>query len=492
MQWISGTFGFEALCDEARLKQALVLLQSRYGFESVELGVFDERNRRIAYAGSAASGGVSNINAQNRGAMVGKLFFNEQDVAAYTLSVQEGSHDSSWMLRAVIDARALDEIVPSAHAGERGAVFLLQKGRTFPVALSVADRLTEDRLSADRLPDEVVANLSRHAETGNDEPPVIECVDRSGLERLYAAGSIQGTDWWIILQQDASAAYSQFSRIRTVAVVLLLAIGFLLAANAFSLSKKLVRKIEEADKKKQRRIEQMYQTSKLASIGELAAGIAHEINNPVAIMVEEAGWINDLLEEEEFARGKNLNEFGRALDQIKSQGERCKAITQKLLSFARESGFRMEKVRLIELIGDVLDIMAKRSFFEKVRIDLNVQKDLPELSLPRIELQQVLVNLINNAVDAMKGKEGTLFLSAGLERDHLWIEVADDGCGIPEQHLQRIFDPFFTTKPVGQGTGLGLSICYGIIKKMGGSIQVENLVDRGASFRIRIPREALV
>ena len=204
-------------------------------------------------------------------------------------------------------------------------------------------------------------------------------------------------------------------------------------------------------------------------------------------MVEEAGWIDDLLEEEEFREGKNLSEFRRALKQIRTQGKRCKEITHKLLSFARKTDSRVQEIQLNELIEDIIDISAKSAKYSGVAINTNIQKDLPAIEASQTELQQVLLNLINNALDAMEKKGGTMSISAQLEEDNIVIEVSDNGPGIPEDNLARIFDPFFTTKPVGKGTGLGLSICYGIIKKLGGEITVRSVIDIGTTFRVIIP-----
>jgi len=234
----------------------------------------------------------------------------------------------------------------------------------------------------------------------------------------------------------------------------------------------------------------MFQTGKLASIGELAAGIAHEINNPVAIMVEEASWIDDLLEEEEFHEGRNLSEFKRALTQIRTQGMRCKEITHKLLSFARKTDSRIQEVQPKELIQDMISFLEKRAKYSGVAINTDIQEDLPPIKVSPTELQQVLLNLMKNALDAMEKSGGTLSVSARREDDNFVIEVSDNGPGIPEDALSQIFDPFFTTKPEGKGTGLGLSICYGIIKKMDGEITVESAVNEGTTFFISLPVKA--
>jgi two-component system NtrC family sensor kinase len=256
---------------------------------------------------------------------------------------------------------------------------------------------------------------------------------------------------------------------------------------AFFLSTITVNRIAKADTEKEMMNQQVIETGKLASIGELAAGIAHEINNPVAIMVEEAGWIQDLLEEEEFQEGENLEEFSRALAQINSQGRRCKEITHKLLSFARKTDSQVHELQINELVEEVISLSTQRARYSSVTVNTNLDQNLPQIPISSTEFQQVLLNLINNAMDAMEKTGGTLDISTSQQNEDIFIILKDTGPGIPEVNLSKIFDPFFTTKPVGKGTGLGLSICYGIIKKMGGQISVQSAVNKGTTFTIQIP-----
>jgi two-component system NtrC family sensor kinase len=283
---------------------------------------------------------------------------------------------------------------------------------------------------------------------------------------------------------------AHFDRAVFRASVAVLVAGGLIAANAFSLARKTVRTIQAADRKKERMAEQMLQTGKLAAIGELAAGVAHEINNPVAIMIEEAGWIGDLLQGDALDSHPDRLEIERAARQIQTHGKRCKEITHKLLSFARETQFSLTEVNLPALIADVVQISAKRAESSNVTIRTKVQDGLAPALLPPTELQQVLFNLINNALDVMESTGGTLTITAAVDGEILRIAVADTGPGIPEEDRQKIFDPFFTTKPVGKGTGLGLSICYGIVKRIGGSIKVHSDPGRGATFVVSLPLAA--
>ena len=233
---------------------------------------------------------------------------------------------------------------------------------------------------------------------------------------------------------------------------------------------------------------QFIEAGKMASIGELAAGIAHEINNPVAIMVEEAGWMSDLLEEDEaILASPNLPELQRALNQIRTQGARCREITHKMLRFARKSDLRIQEVHINALIQEVVALSDKRARYSGCSVILELEADLPPVAASASEMQQIFLNLINNALDAMEGKGGTLTITTRRVGDMAEIAIADTGEGIPKANLTRIFDPFYTTKPVGKGTGLGLSICYTIIKNMGGDILVQSQVGQGTTFTIRLP-----
>ncbi len=229
------------------------------------------------------------------------------------------------------------------------------------------------------------------------------------------------------------------------------------------------------------------QGGKLSLLGDLAAGIAHEINNPVAIMLEEAGWIEDLLGEEEFRDSQNVQEFKRALAQIKTQGARCKAIIQNLVSFGQKSSVKVGDVRINDLVADVVRSYEKKARAGNVKIETHFAASLPPCRLSASQMQQVLTNLINNALDAVDPEGGRVTVSTRCDGRDVVIDVADNGPGIPPAHLDKVFEPFFTTKPVGKGTGLGLSICYGFVQKMGGDITVDSEAGIGTTFHVRLP-----
>lgn len=198
--------------------------------------------------------------------------------------------------------------------------------------------------------------------------------------------------------------------------------------------------------------------------------------------------MEDLLDEEDLQFSHNVQEFRHSLEQIRMQGTRCREITHKLLSFARKTDPRPKKVEINGVIEDVIALSEQRARFSNVRIRRDLAGGIPTISISPSEMQQVLLNLVNNAFDALDQKGGgEVRIVTEMEDGAIVISVADDGEGIPEENLSRIFHPFFTTKPVGKGTGLGLSICYGIVKKWGGAIEVSSTIGVGTAFHIRFP-----
>lgn len=233
--------------------------------------------------------------------------------------------------------------------------------------------------------------------------------------------------------------------------------------------------------------EHLIEAGKLASVGELATGFAHEINNPIAIMLEEAGWIGDLLDEEAIGKNQNLDELRRALQQIINQGGRCREITHKLLVFAEKNDSRVSDIQINDIIEEVIGISKQRTKDSNINIVMRLDPNLPKMAASPSEMQQVFLNLIDNAIDAIGDSGGNIEITSRLIGEHVTIDVADTGKGIPDALMNRIFDPFFTTKPVRKGTGLGLSICYGIINKMSGNITLTSSVGVGTTFHVHLP-----
>jgi two-component system, NtrC family, sensor kinase len=227
---------------------------------------------------------------------------------------------------------------------------------------------------------------------------------------------------------------------------------------------------------------------RLSSLGELAASIAHEINNPLAVISESAGWLRSKTGRVDTPRSDLESSVERALDKIESAIDRAVRISHNFLRFARAPDAVVRDIDLGELCSEVRDLMAKTAANTNITVETKItpEADLTVNSDP-YQLRQVLLNLVTNAVQAI-GRDGEVDIVVAGEVEEVHITVTDDGPGIPEEHLERIFEPFFTTKEEGQGTGLGLAVSRGIIEKLGGQIEVDNRPGSGCSFHLILPR----
>ncbi len=224
----------------------------------------------------------------------------------------------------------------------------------------------------------------------------------------------------------------------------------------------------------------LVQSQRLASLGKLAAGIAHEINNPLGgILVLSSLVVEDLKEND--PHWENLQE-------VIKQTMRCRDIVKGLLQFSRQEEGKTEYVKVNDILNNTLSLIEKQALFHNIEVVKNLEDELPYILGDNSQLQQVFINVILNAVQAMK-EICTLTINTSHDKknDMVVIEISDTGCGIPEAMIDRIFDPFFTTKEVGEGTGLGLSIAYGIVTKHHGRMTVKSKVNEGSTFMIKIP-----
>jgi len=227
--------------------------------------------------------------------------------------------------------------------------------------------------------------------------------------------------------------------------------------------------------------EQLLHSEKLAAVGQLISGVAHELNNPLTAIL---GYSQLLTSSGQM--GQQGMEYA---DKLYKQAQRTHRIVQNLLSFARQHKPERVPVQINQALEETLALRDYDLRMHNVRIHLDLAENLPVTSADPHQLQQVFLNMVNNAVDAIleHSTEGDLWVSTALDGDRLSIEFTDSGPGVKD--ASRVFDPFYTTKPVGKGTGLGLSICYGIITEHGGIIRVRNIPARGASFTIELPRQ---
>jgi signal transduction histidine kinase len=238
----------------------------------------------------------------------------------------------------------------------------------------------------------------------------------------------------------------------------------------------------------QKRLErQMLLTERLTTAGRLAAGVAHELNNPLATIAGCAEALKERAQDLELKEVPGFKDFPGYLSLIEEEAYRCKEITGSLLQFVREPGSRRAPIDVNGLVEKALELLSHQSRFAESRFGADLDAELPSVIANEGQLRQVFLGLSSNALEAMEGR-GTLTVRT-RRRNGAEVEIVfeDEGPGIPEDILPRVFDPFFTTKPPGQGTGLGLAIAQGIVADHGGRIEVASSPGGGATFRVILP-----
>jgi two-component system, NtrC family, sensor kinase len=488
------------LADPEGLRRRLQALRDEYSGVFVDLGLIAADGVQAAYAGphlldrADYSGAAWFTEALRRRESISDVFLGLRGAPHFIITVRREWEGKTWVLRATIDFQAFNSLVEGIRAGATGTAFIINRKGQFQTAprpgapdmewlLRQVD-LSDSAAGPDPAGSEGAYGAYWETVVGRPRVQLIEAGDS-----LYLAAPLKRGSWLLIFQQAADDAFASLILARRVFLLIVALGGAGIVVMALATSRRMVRRIELADREKEAMNQQIIEAGKMASLGEMAAGVAHEINNPVAIMVEEAGWIGDIMGEGRAiaATGEDRAEIVKSVEQIRSQGRRCKEITHKLLSFARRIDPATRACDVNALAAEVAGLSEQRARYANIELQLSLAPDLPAIEAPVSEMQQVLLNLVNNAVDAMNGRGGVLRISTRRDGDRLALAVSDQGEGVSKDNLARIFDPFFTTKPVGKGVGLGLSIVYGIVKKMGGDIAVDSEEGRGATFSVRLP-----
>jgi two-component system NtrC family sensor kinase len=247
----------------------------------------------------------------------------------------------------------------------------------------------------------------------------------------------------------------------------------------------LVDRMGDSDTRRELAYREMQHSHKLSSVGRLAAGVAHEINNPMAIINEKAGLIKDLIEFN--PQFPDKEKFLGLVGAIAQSVDRCRAITHRLLGFARRMEVEIEVLDLNQVVKETTGFLEKEALYRNIKLRLRLDEGLPRIATDRGQLQQVFLNMLNNAFAAVQDG-GLVSVATWIkDKDTVGVTIQDDGIGMSEDTLKHIFEPFFTTKK-GTGTGLGLSITYGIVKRLGGDIQVNSKLGQGTVFTVFLPR----
>ena len=391
---------------------------------------------------------------------------NPTMVVSYPIESKNGKIIGVLVERIKLDL--ISKIMEEIKVGETGESYLLNKKGYF---------LTESKFEPNCILKKKVSTKGYENCIKNHQG-VGEYIDYRGKPVLGSYLWMPEREWCLMVEQDVEEAFLQISRLRNTTIAICLTAVFLVVGVSFLVSNRIVSTLKKKDAELDIRMKELLKTEKLSAAGKLAAGIAHEIGNPLA------GIINcvKLIQTEQNKEGEKVNKY---LDSISREAMRCNKTIKDFLNFTRESKLKIDEVDINQIIEDMLLLITPQVSSQKVTIDKKLSV-IPKTLADGIQLKQAFANIILNSLSAMPGG-GKLHIQT-LENDkYIKIIFSDTGTGIKEEYRDKIFEPFFTT--TREGTGLGLSVVYNIIDKHNGSIEVESETGKGTKFTIRLPQK---
>jgi two-component system NtrC family sensor kinase len=489
LEFILNTQNFEELSDSQKLYDTFLQLQKESS-AFVDMGLFSEEGIHLVYYGPYRLTGRDYgkeewfLQVMKDGSYISDIFLGFRRVPHFVIALKKTEPERSWILRATIDTYIFNDVVKSVRIGKTGEAYIVNS----------EGYLQTDRRSGGNLMDRDSEYIDHPASDSGTKITIKK--DGSGEEYLYATTWLTNKPWLLVVRQQKADAFKAL-RSASYAILLIIVLGgCLIVGVAFYLTEWIVRRMEKMERDREQLSGQLIRATRLAELGEMAAGFAHEINNPLQIMKSEQTLIetifSDLKQKGELKESEDLKDVEDSMSQIKLQIDRCAKITQAILRFGRQSDSAPKDIDLSVFIPDVLAMVEKKAAVQGIKLERDILPHTPLIHADPSQLQQVFINLVNNAIDAIADRHGSEGGELSVQarpatNGRVMIAIADNGIGISPENLKRVFAPFFTTKPVGKGTGLGLSVCYGIVDGMGGTMEVTSRKGVGTTFTIHLP-----
>ncbi|WP_300455767.1 PAS domain-containing sensor histidine kinase [Desulfobacula sp.] len=484
LDFIARTHTIASLKAKDQLNHILKSL-NRDSWTLTDIGIIDENGDHMAYVGPYDLMDKNYIDTfwfkevMERGSYTSDMFMGFRKEPHFVMAVLKHENGRRWILRATVNTECFRSLVENVRIGKTGQVYILNSKGIYQTSPSSGGEIMtlapgfESKLHGDV--------TFRFLEANHTDRKVRQIVCETWLK---------DPRWLLVVRVNENEFFEEVRYANRATLVSLHLSALIILIVTVLITRHMVSVIKRGDREVEQMNEQLIQAGKLASIGELSAGVAHEINNPLAIIMTEIQLLLDSKKRTPITDQAFGEQFVDSLDQIDKQVLRCKHITRNLLKFARRTHSVMETVDINVFLKEVIDLMEREAKSDGIKFTPILDDSLPTILSDPSQLQQVFLNFINNAIEAHEDNGyGVITLTTGLAKDKngIVITVADTGSGISHQDIGRIFDPFFTKKSPGRGTGLGLSICYSIVKQLGGYIHVESEMGKGTCFTLTFP-----
>ena len=450
------------------------LKESFDGF--IDISVIDSDGDQVSYVGPYNLRGKNYID-QNwfhevsiKGSYVSNVFMGFRGMPHFIIAVlHENAKGNYFILRTTIDSEMLYRKIISQNLLVSSDVFLIDKEGVLQTPSKTQGKILE----------KVSIEVPPYTESNE----IIE-FNMDNSDRILGYAYIENTPFILIEVSNPDSIMENWVTTRNTLIGLVVIFIILILIVIIWISSRMVDHIRASDMKRMTMLHEISYTNKMASIGRLAAGVSHEINNPLAIIGENAGIIKDITMFSE--KNEYSDKIIKHTNSILKSVDRCSRITHRLLGFAKRMEAQIDEIDLKALLEEVVGFIHHEARNKNVKISIEYLNDISNIESDRGQLQQVFLNIINNALDAVKEGDEIKIEARQVSGEKVQVSIIDNGPGIPKSDLERIFEPFYSTKRE-TGTGLGLSITYGIVQKLGGSIDVKSKVNQGTTFIISLP-----
>ncbi|WP_049760015.1 sensor histidine kinase [Maridesulfovibrio salexigens] len=471
--------------DTAKVREILGELRSLRRDMYSDLGLIDPEGNQVAYVGEYPLENKNYLDSRwyketvGKGYNISDIYLGLRGVPHLNVSVSKLIDNKEWVLRATLRPAALRRIVEKVNIGVSGEAYIINS----------ANRLQTSRRSGGDI-------FDRDSYLYPDQKDGVITFDGSENDEAYifATTCLNNGKWRLVVRQKHSDAFRSSSSALYLILAILICGGSVLVLLAVVASNKVYDMLTRQADTVCALEAQFLRAAKLAELGEMSAGFAHEINNPLQIMKSDLTLLEMLLHEEieRIGEGKNGAEIADINKQLKLQIDRCAGITRQILNFGRQNKPEFKKINVVDYLPQVAKMVEKKAELEGIRFIMDVDSRTPSVLADQGLLQQVMVNLLNNAIHAVVDEHGSengeIVIAAGQDQNgNALIKVCDNGVGIHEKDMERIFLPFYSTKKNSDGTGLGLAVCHTVIDSLGGTMRVKSERHKGTEFSIILP-----